>query len=151
MRYALLGTKPSYDLMMECDTLLMVGSNFPYTEFLPEPGRANAVQIDIDPRLLSIRYPMDVNLVGDSHETLRALLPYLRRKTDRTWRQRIEKNVADWWQVLEARAMNEANPINPARVFWELSSRLPDECILSAPTHRSRTALSNGRPRRSSW
>jgi pyruvate dehydrogenase (quinone) len=128
----LLGTKPSYDLMIECDTLLMVGSNFPYTEFLPEPGRANAVQIDIDARLLSIRYPMDVNLVGDSHETLRALLPYLRRKTDRSWRQRIEKNVADWWQVVEARAMDEANPINPGRVFWELSSRLPDECILSA-------------------
>ncbi len=77
----LLGTKPSYDLMMECDTLLMVGSNFPYTEFLPEPGRAKGIQIDIDPRLLSIRYPMDVNLVGDSQETLRLLLPLLQRKT----------------------------------------------------------------------
>ncbi|NUR53276.1 MAG: thiamine pyrophosphate-requiring protein [Acidobacteria bacterium] len=128
----LLGTKPSYELMMGCDTLLMVGSNFPYSEFLPEPGKAKGVQIDIDPRLLSIRYPMDVSLVGDSAETLRALLPRLRRKTDRSWRDRIEKNVAEWWHVLEARAMNDANPVNPQRVFWELSSRLPDECILSA-------------------
>ncbi len=128
----LLGTKPSYDLMMECDTLLMVGSNFPYTEFLPEPGQAKGIQIDIDGRLLSIRYPMDVNLAGDSAETLRALLPLLQRKTDRSWRQRVEKNVSEWWQVLEARAMNDANPINPQRVFRELSSRLPDECILTA-------------------
>ena len=128
----LLGTKPSYELMTGCDTLLMVGSNFPYSEFLPEPGKAKGVQIDIDPRLLSIRYPMDVSLVGDSAETLRALLPRLRRKTDRSWRDRIEKNVAEWWHVLEARAMNDANPVNPQRVFWELSSRLPDECILSA-------------------
>jgi pyruvate dehydrogenase (quinone) len=127
----LLGTKPSWDLMMECDTLLMVGSSFPYSEFLPKPGQAKAVQIDIDGRLLSIRYPMDVNLIGDSRETLRALLPLLQHKTDRSWRERIEHNVAEWWQVLEARAMNDANPINPQRVFWELSSRLPDECILS--------------------
>jgi pyruvate dehydrogenase (quinone) len=127
----LLGTKPSWDLMMECDTLLMVGSSFPYSEFLPKPGQAKAVQIDIDGRLLSIRYPMDVNLIGDSRETLRALLPLLQHKTDRSWRERIEHNVAEWWQVLEARAMNDADPINPQRVFWELSSRLPDECILS--------------------
>ena len=127
----LLGTKPSWDLMMECDTLLMVGSSFPYSEFLPTPGQARAVQIDIDGRMLSIRYPMDVNLVGDSRETLRALLPLLSRKTDRAWREHVERNVSDWWQVLEARAMNDADPINPQRVFWELSSRLPDECILS--------------------
>jgi pyruvate dehydrogenase (quinone) len=128
----LLGTKPSYDLMMECDTLLMVGSNFPYTEFLPQPGHAKGIQIDIDGRLLGIRYPMELNLVGDSQETLRALLPLLQRKSDRSWRQRIEKNVADWWHLVDELAMNDANPINPARVFSELSSRLPDECILSA-------------------
>ena len=89
------------------------------------------MQIDIDGRMLSLRYPMDVNLVGDSRETLRALVPMLRRKTDRSWRDRIEKNVAEWWEVVEARAMTEATPINPQRVFWELSSRLPDDCILS--------------------
>lgn len=128
----LLGTKPSWDLMMECDTLLMVGTSFPYSEFLPKPGQARGVQIDIDGRMLGIRFPTELNLIGDSAETLRVLLPYLERKTDRGWREGIEKGIADWWKVLEGRAMNSANPINPQRVFWELSSRLPDNCILSA-------------------
>ena len=127
----LLGTTPSWEMMTGCDTLLMVGSGFPYSEFLPEEGQARGVQIDIDPRMLSLRYPMDVNLVGDSKETLRALLPLLDRKGDLRWRARIEASVARWWQVLEARAMNEATPINPQRVFWELSPRLPDNCILT--------------------
>jgi len=128
----LLGTKPSWDLMSDCDTLLMVGSNFPYSEFLPKEGQARGVQIDIDARMLGIRYPMEVNLVGDAAATLRVLVPYLARKTDRSWRSTVEMNVAEWWTVLEARAMNAANPINPQRVFWELSSRLPDDCILAA-------------------
>ena len=128
----LLGTKPSWEMMSECDTLLMVGSSFPYSEFLPKEGQARGVQIDIDPKLLSIRYPMEVNLVGDSVETLRALIPFLRQKSDRQWRQRIEENIVEWWKVLEARAMNEAKPINPQRVFWELSPRLPHDCIIVA-------------------
>lgn len=128
----LLGTKPSWDLMMECDTLLMVGSNFLYSEFLPKEGQARGVQIEIDPKLVGLRYPMEVNLIGDSAETLRALLPLLQRKTDRSWREQIEKNVQEWWKVLEARALNEAKPINPQRVFWELSKRLPERCILSS-------------------
>jgi pyruvate dehydrogenase (quinone) len=128
----LLGTKPSWDLMMECDTLLLVGTSFPYSEFLPKPGNARGVQIDIDGRMLSLRYPMDVGLVGDSAETLRALMPLLKKKSDRSWRKGIESRVADWWKVLEARAMVSANPINPQRVFWELSPRLPDRCILTA-------------------
>jgi pyruvate dehydrogenase (quinone) len=127
----LLGTKPSYDLMMGCDTLLVVGSSFPYSEFLPKEGRARGVQIDIDGRLLSLRYPMEIGLVGDSKETLRALIPHLQRKTDLAWRTEIDENVARWWRVLEARAMNEAKPINPQRVFWELSPRLPDGCIIT--------------------
>ncbi|WP_174625666.1 thiamine pyrophosphate-requiring protein, partial [Candidatus Methylobacter favarea] len=127
----LLGTKPSYDMMMECDTLLMIGSSFPYSEFLPEEGQARGVQIDINGRMISIRYPMEVNLVGDSVETLRLLIPLLRRKEDRSWRERIEKNVAKWWETIEERAMESANPINPQRVFWELSPRLPDDCILT--------------------
>jgi pyruvate dehydrogenase (quinone) len=126
----LLGTKPSWEMMNECDTLLMVGSNFPYSEFLPKEGQARGVQIDIDGRLLSIRYPMEIGLVGDSKETLRALLPLLEHKPDRSFRAGIEKSVTEWWKLLEERAMNEANPINPQRLFWELSPRLPDDCIL---------------------
>ena len=133
----LLGTKPSYDLMTGCDTLLMVGSSFPYSEFLPEEGDARGVQIDIDARMIGIRYPMELNLVGDSAQTLRALIPLLERKADRSWRAEVESGVADWWGVLEARAMNEANPINPQRVFWELSSRLPENAILSADSGSS--------------
>ena len=127
----LLGTKPSWDLMKECDTLLMIGSGFPYSEFLPKPGDARGVQIDIDGAMLSLRYPMEVNMVGDSAATLRALLPLLRQKTDTSWRETIEKNVVDWWKVLEARAMTSADPLNPQRVFWELSPLLPDNCILT--------------------
>ncbi len=133
----LLGTKPSWDMMMECDTLLMVGSSFPYPEFLPEEGKARGVQIDIDGRMLSIRYPMEVSLVGDSAQTLRALLPYLREKTDRSWREKIERDVASWWKLMEARAMTPANPLNPQRVYWELSERLPDRCILTADSGSS--------------
>jgi pyruvate dehydrogenase (quinone) len=128
----LLGTRPSWELMTGCDTLLMVGTSFPYSEFLPEEGKARGVQIDIDGRMLGIRYPTEVNLVGDSAATLRVLLPRLQRKRDRSWRERIEETVADWWRTIEARALNEADPVNPQRVFWELSSRLPDRCILTA-------------------
>ena len=128
----LLGTKPSWVLMDECDTLLMVGSSFPYPEFLPEEGKARGVQIDIDGRMLSIRYPMEVNLVGDSKESLRGLIPMLQLKSDRSWRQRIEKEIVEWWKLLETRAMTSADPINPQRVFWELSPRLPDRCIIAA-------------------
>ena len=126
----LLGTRPSYEMMTECDTLLMVGSGFPYSEFLPEEGQARGVQIDIDPKMLSIRYPMEVNLVGDSAATLRALIPLLKRKADRKWRGTIETNVKDWWKTLEAIAHQDGEPINPQRVFWELSPKLPDRCIL---------------------
>ncbi|GEJ59041.1 thiamine pyrophosphate-requiring protein [Anaeromyxobacter diazotrophicus] len=133
----LLGTKPSWDLMMECDTLLMVGSSFPYSEFLPTEGQARGVQIDLDGRLLSLRYPMELALVGDAKETLRALAPRLRRKTDRGWREKLEKEVARWWRVLETRAMAKANPVNPQRVYWELSPRLPDGCILCADSGSS--------------
>ena len=133
----LLGTKPSYNMMMGCDTLLMVGSDFPYSEFLPEEGQARGVQIDIDGRMVSIRYPMEVNLIGDSAETLRLLIPLLKRKDDRTWREKIEGEVAQWWKTMEARAMEPANPINPQRVFWELSPRLPDNCILTCDSGSS--------------
>jgi pyruvate dehydrogenase (quinone) len=128
----LLGTKPSWDLMMDCDTLLMAGSSFPYSEFLPVEGQARGVQIDIDGRMLGLRYPMEVNLVGDSADTLRALIPLLESKQDRSWRGRIEAAVRKWWEVVDARAHKPADPINPQLVFWELSSRLPDGAILTA-------------------
>jgi pyruvate dehydrogenase (quinone) len=127
----LLGTKPSWDMMQGCDTLLMVGSAFPYSEFLPKPGSARGVQIDIDGTMTSLRYPMEVNLIGDSATTLRALLPLLDQKPADGWRQGIERDVAAWWKILEARAMQAAEPINPQRVFWELSPRLPDDCIMT--------------------
>ncbi len=133
----LLGTKPSWELMSECDTLLMIGSSFPYSEFLPDEGQARGVQIDIDGRMLSLRYPMEVNLQGDSKETLKALIPHLKRKEDRSWQDGLISDMKDWWKVLEARAMNEAKPINPQRVFWELSPRLPDNCILTADSGSS--------------
>jgi len=127
----LLGTRPSWDMMTECDTLLMVGSGFPYSEFLPKEGQARGVQIDIDPGMLSLRYPMEVNLVGDSAATLGALLPMLQPKSDRGWRERIEAGIAEWWQTLESRAMHAADPLNPQRVFWELSPRLPERCVIA--------------------
>jgi pyruvate dehydrogenase (quinone) len=127
----MIGTRPSMEMMEECDTLLMVGSNFPYAEFLPPEGKARGVQIDIDGRMASLRYPMECNLIGDARETLRALLPLLKRKTERSWRTRIEDEVRHWGQVLERRAMDTAQGINPQRVFHELSPRLPDDCILT--------------------
>ena len=127
----LLGTAPSWKMMEDCDTLLMVGSSFPYSEYLPKPGQARGVQIDIEPRQLGLRYPMEINLVGDAKLTLQALLPLLKAREDHAWRNSIEANVRDWWRVLEQRAMSNAEPINPQRVFWELSPRLPDDVILT--------------------
>ncbi|PWC27750.1 thiamine pyrophosphate-requiring protein [Teichococcus aestuarii] len=128
----LLGTEPSWKLMQECDTLLMVGSGFPYSEFLPKEGAARGVQIDRNPSMLSLRYPMEVNLAGDSAATLRALLPLLKRKEPGKWRDRIGGWTEDWWALLEKRAMQAAEPINPQRVFWELSRRLPERAIIAA-------------------
>ena len=130
----LLGTRPSYEMMIACDTFFMIGSRFPYTEFLPEEGQARGVQIDLDPRMVSMRYPMEVNLIGDSAATLRKLLPLLDRKPDRSWRETIEKNVKSWWELLQNRAMHDANPLNPQRVFWELSPKLPEKCIIACDT-----------------
>jgi len=128
----LLGTEPSSDMMEECDTLLMIGSGFPYAEFLPREGAARGVQIDIDPGMLGLRYPMEVNLVGDAAQTLRELLPLLKKKSSDTWRRRIEKNVADWWNKQEKRALTDAHPLNPQRVVWELSDKLPDHAIITS-------------------
>jgi pyruvate dehydrogenase (quinone) len=128
----LLGSRPSHEMVMNCDCLFMVGTSFPYAEWLPEDGSVKGVQIDIDARNVSIRYPMTVNLVGDSKDTLEALIPHLQRKEDRSWRQEIEGEVERWWQLMEERAQLDASPLNPQLVFQELSGRLPDRCILTA-------------------
>ena len=128
----LLGTRPSYEMMMDCDTLLVVGSNFPYSQFLPAFDQARAIQIDLDPTMIGMRYPFEVNLVGDAARTLRELIPLVQRKNDRSWRSGIESNVARWWEVMERRAHTSADPINPELVFHELSGRLPSNAVLAA-------------------
>ncbi|WP_289367356.1 thiamine pyrophosphate-requiring protein [Pantoea stewartii] len=128
----LLGTGPSWEMMQHCDTLLMIGSGFPWTEFLPKEGQARAVQIDIDPAMLGLRYPCEVNLHGDAAETLRALLPLLEHKTDRRWQEDIARQVQDWWTLMETRAHAPANPVNPQRVVWEMSPQLPDNAIVTS-------------------
>ena len=133
----LLGSKPTYDMMEGCDTLLMVGSSFPYSEWLPEFGQARGVQVDIDGRLVGMRYPMEINLVGDSGETLRTLVPLLRRQEDRSWRAKIEDDVRRWWEVLDAQAHESADPLNPQLLFHELSKRLPDLAILTSDSGSS--------------
>jgi len=133
----LLGTRPSYEMMMGCDTLLTVGSSFPYTQFMPAFDQAKAVQIDLDPTMIGMRYPYQVNMVGDAATTLRALIPQLRRKTDRRWRESIEDDVARWWETMHMQALLDADPVNPMRLFAELSPRLPDDVIVTADSGSS--------------
>jgi pyruvate dehydrogenase (quinone) len=126
------GTTATEYMMRECDTLLMVGTSFPYAEFLPKEGQARCVQIDIDGRMLSLRYPVDVNLLGDSKETLRRLIPLLRQKGDREWKSKLQEKVSQWHQEQEVLALRTAKPLNPQFVFRVLSPLLPDNCILTA-------------------
>ncbi len=128
----LLGTAASSNMMEECDTLLMVGSGFPWAEFLPKEGQARGVQIDIKPDMLSIRYPMECNLHGDSAETLKALLPLLDRKTDRSWQEKVEGWAKESWAQTAAQARQPAKPVNPQRVTFELSPRIPDNAIITS-------------------
>src|SRR3954465_5537914 len=127
----LLGTTASYELMMNCDTLLTVGSNFPYTQFLPGLDQARAIQIDRSGKWIGMRYPYELNLVGDARATLQQLIPLLEKKVDRSWREEIESNVADWWEVAEKRALLDADPVNPLRIFYELDQRVPEDAILA--------------------
>ncbi len=127
----LLGTRPSSDIMAECDALLLVGTNFPYAEFLPKEGAARGVQIDLDPRNLGLRYPTEINLAGDAAATLEALLPHLEQKSDAAWRERIAKNKAEWYEIEARRAHITADPINPMLFFSSLNDRLPDNAILT--------------------
>ena len=128
----LLGTRPSYEMMQDCDTLLVVGSNFPYTQFLPELDQARAVQIDIDGAMIGMRYPFEVNLVGDARATLRALIPLLNRKEDRSWQDSLVAKVTEWWEVMDAEAHVAADPVNPMRIFSEFSRHAPADAIITS-------------------
>jgi pyruvate dehydrogenase (quinone) len=126
-----LGTRASNEMMKLCDTLLIVGSQFPYTEFLPKPGQARAVQIDLDGRALGSRYPTEVNLVGDSAQTLRLLLPRLESKATGRFQERLRGLIQDSRREQEQTALADAHPLNPARVFWELNRVLPDDVVIA--------------------
>jgi pyruvate dehydrogenase (quinone) len=130
----LLGTKPSWDMMQGADTLLMVGSSFPYSEFLPEEGNVKAIQIDLLGRMLSIRYPMDLALEGDSKASLEELLPLLERKQDRSWQEEITANVSRWWEQMDelGKPADRNGRIRPQGLFSELSRQLPDRAVLSS-------------------
>ena len=128
----LLGTRPSYEMMRDCDTLLTIGSSFPYTQFMPELGKARAVQIDIDPTMIGMRYPYEVNLVGDAVSTLDALIPHLQRKDDRDWQERIVSQVSDWWNAMDAEAAVGGDRVNPMRLFQTCSAQAPDDTIFAA-------------------
>jgi len=128
----LLGTEPSEKMMEKCDTLLMVGTSFPYSEWLPKPGQAKCVEIDIDGSLIGVRYPNDVSLVGDSRDTLRALIPMLEKKPDRSWQDWIVEEGKIWKNILDERAHQPGDPVNPELLFWELNKRLPDNVILTS-------------------
>jgi pyruvate dehydrogenase (quinone) len=119
-------------MLMDCDTLFMIGTSFPYAEWLPKEGKAKCVEIDIDGSMIGVRYPNDVSLVGDSKDTLQALIPMLERKTDRSWQEWIEKEVRAWWRVLDDRANQKGDPINPQLVFHELDKRLPGNTIMTS-------------------
>ncbi|MPY79906.1 MAG: thiamine pyrophosphate-requiring protein [Actinophytocola sp.] len=133
----LLGTRPSYELMRDCDTLLIVGSSFPYVQFLPELDQARAVEIDIDAAQIGMRYPTEVNLIGEAKGTLRALLPHLEHKDDHDWRQTIESTVASWRDTMTQQAMLDADPVNPMRVVHELSQRIPADAMVTADSGSS--------------
>ena len=128
----LLGTRPSQEAMEKCDTLLLIGTSFPYMEFLPKPGQARGVQIDTDPARIGLRYPIEVGLAGDSRATIQALLPLLQRKADRSFLERAVRGTQAWWQLMERRGTRQDKPMKPQVVAWELGRRLPENAIVAA-------------------
>ena len=127
----LLGTKPSQEAMENCDTLLMVGTSFPYIEFMPKPARARGVQIELDPKRIGLRFPVEVGLVGDSGRTLRELIPLLKHKEDRGFLDAAQAGMKDWWELMEKRATRPDKPMKPQVVAWELGKRLHGDAIVS--------------------
>jgi pyruvate dehydrogenase (quinone)/pyruvate oxidase len=127
----LLGTRPSQQAMEECDTLFIVGSSFPYIEFLPKPGQARGVQIDMDPTRIGLRYPVEIGLVGDSRVTLKKLIPMLQHKTDRSFLEKAQAGMKEWWKLIEDQGKRPDKPMKPEVVAWELGNRLADDAIVS--------------------
>ena len=127
----LLGTRPSEEAIEECDTLLMVGTSFPYIEFLPKPGQARAVQIDVDPVRIALRYPVEAGLVGDSRRTLELLLPLLHRNEDRAFLEKAQKGMKQWWELMDGHSSRMDEPMKPQVLAAELSKRLADDAIVS--------------------
>lgn len=127
----LLGTRPSQDAMEDCDTLLIVGSSFPYIEFMPKPDQARGVQIELDPKRIGLRFPVEVGLVGDSRNTLRELIPLLHKKEDRSFLSAAQAGMKDWWRVMEERSTRRDKPMKPQVVAWELGKRLRSDAIVS--------------------
>src|SRR3954447_8644712 len=127
----LLGTRPSQEAMEGCDTILIVGSAFPYIEFMPKPDQARGVQIDIDPQQVGLRFPVEVGLIGDSRATLQALIPLLSRKEDRSFLTTAQDGMKDWWELMEKRGTRTDTPMKPQVVSWELGKRLQGDAIVS--------------------
>ncbi len=127
----LLGTKASQEAMEDCDTLFIVGSSFPYIEYYPKPGQARAVQLDVDPSRIGLRYPVELGMVGDSRNTLQLLLPMLKRNEDRSFLEKARESMKEWWQLMETRGTNDAVPMKPQVVAWELGKRLSNDAIVS--------------------
>ncbi len=135
----LLGTKPSEEAVRSCDLLFMIGTAFPYLEFLPNPGEAKSVQIELNPGRISLRYPADVGLVGDSKETLRRLIPMLKHKKDRSFLKKAQSGMKDWWEYMERLGTSQAAPLKPQVVAWELGKRLRDDAIVACDSGTSAT------------
>ena len=127
----LLGTKPTQEAIGDCDTLLMVGTSFPYIEFLPKPGQARGVQIDIDAQRIGLRYPVEVGLLGESRTVLQHLMPLLKRKESRKFLEAAQAGMKDWWQLMEKRGSRRDKPMKPQVVAWELGQRLRNDAIVS--------------------
>jgi pyruvate dehydrogenase (quinone) len=127
----LLGTRPSQEALERCDTLLMIGTSFPYMEFLPKPRQARGVQIDLDPARIALRYPVEVGLVGDSKRTLEKLLPLLDYKQKRSFLKQAQEGMKEWWELMEERGTREDKPMKPQVVAWELGKRLQEDAIIS--------------------
>ena len=127
----LLGTAPSQEILEDCDTLFMVGTSFPYLEFMPKPGQAKGVQIDIDPKRIALRYPVEVGLVGDSKSVLQHLIPLLKRKEDRGFLKMAQAGMKDWWERMEKQATRMDKPMKPQVPAWELGKRLRNDAIVS--------------------
>ncbi len=135
----LLGTAPAEDVMEACDTLLIVGSSYPYMQFLPKPGQARGVQIDIDPERIGLRYPVEIGVVGDAKTVLRALIPFLERKQDRSFLEQAQDGMKDWWALLDDRGQRTDMPMKPEVVAWELNRLLDDDAIVSTDSGTNTT------------